>query len=222
MRRISLWHITSLLFVATLGLVWIYGSQLSRAYERLGGYIDGNAVVLLESSLYAEAIGLLHRGIDRDRARELLEQAVAIDPNSSAVYVLGDVLRMDGDREGALTAVVGEHAIQFDRHIRDKHARAERASGIGRSLEQGDDRADRRDRAVDGQPFCNRLPVRRPDRERRLPEDTAGYQNRPRGDHFEHQGFVLERAHDSDLAPGFCRRQYDALALDREQVAIAV
>ena len=102
MRRIRLWHVNVLLFAAALLLGSIYAGSLKRAYERLGGYLGGNAVVLLESSLYVEAIGLLHNGVERDRARELLERAIAIDPNGSSVYVLGDVLLMEGDVDGAL------------------------------------------------------------------------------------------------------------------------
>jgi len=102
LRRIRLWHVNVLLFAAALALGWVYRGQLPRAYDGLNGYLDGNLVAPLESSLHVEAIGLLQRGVERDRARELLEQAVAIDPNSSTVYVLGDVLLMEGDLESAL------------------------------------------------------------------------------------------------------------------------
>ena len=108
--RVRLGHINLAIFALLLVLLAVYGSGLARARDALPAYLTGRPLEPVEVRLEREAVTLLRGQGDVEHAKRLLERAVGIDPNSSAAYVLGDVLKMEGDLEGAL----GRH-LEYNR-----------------------------------------------------------------------------------------------------------
>jgi tetratricopeptide (TPR) repeat protein len=100
--RLRLWHLNLAVFGVLGLLLALFGSDLVRARYSLPAYLSGRPLEPVEVLLERQAVTILRAEGDVERAKGLLERAVAIDPASSAGYVLGDVLKMQGDLDGAL------------------------------------------------------------------------------------------------------------------------
>jgi cytochrome c-type biogenesis protein CcmH/NrfG len=96
--------------------VWL-GSSLRFAASRLPSYLTGSIAVPEHTAWEDEAAELLDSGQDLDRAKVLLEQALAVEPNASTHFLLGEVLRAQGNP--------GEALVHYHTSIALDPARAE-------------------------------------------------------------------------------------------------
>ncbi len=102
MRRIRLVHVNLLIFaiVAVVGIA--YSSDLAWGARALYLYSTGGFPTLEESDLRAEAYKLLQqRDGDLDRAHELLQASLAIEPYTDANYMMGLLQLRRGQPEEA-------------------------------------------------------------------------------------------------------------------------
>ena len=81
------------------GLVVWLGPSLRFAASRLPGYLKGSIAVSEHRVWEDEAEGLLKSKRELDRARDLLERSLAVEPNASTQFLLGEVLRLRGNRQ---------------------------------------------------------------------------------------------------------------------------
>ena len=84
------------------GLVVWLGPSLRFAASRLPGYLKGSIAVSEHRVWEDEAEGLLKSKRELDRARDLLERSLAVEPNASTQFLLGEVLRAQGKPAEAL------------------------------------------------------------------------------------------------------------------------
>jgi tetratricopeptide (TPR) repeat protein len=87
----------------------LWWSELHWAAHQLPRYLQGRIGSPVERELYWRAKGLIQSGRDLDTARALLERSIAIDPNSDAVYWLGESFLAVGEVNRALE--------QFQRYL---------------------------------------------------------------------------------------------------------
>jgi tetratricopeptide (TPR) repeat protein len=111
LRRIRLYHISIALLLLTAALALVYREQLSWGRWALEAYLDGTTMPTWESELEVEGYELIKGGGDLEQARALFEESIAIDPNSTAVFKLGEVYRLMGDEEQALAHYRRYHAL---------------------------------------------------------------------------------------------------------------
>ncbi len=104
--RLRLLHVNLGLFALLAAVVGMFGTELARGRRALPRYIVGASAPPAHVALEREALALLYNGNEPQHARGLLERAARIDPSTRAAYVLGDLLRMEGDLEGALARYV--------------------------------------------------------------------------------------------------------------------
>lgn len=102
MRRISLLGVNVALWVVIGFLIVLFHSELRWAARALPRSMRYQVTESRETDLRLDALKLVRSGADPDRAIELLEQSIAIDPNSQAVYLLGEVRRARGELDAAL------------------------------------------------------------------------------------------------------------------------
>jgi tetratricopeptide (TPR) repeat protein len=102
LRRIRLLHLTVLLYAALAALAFAYRVELWWAARALPIYIAGGFPALREEGLLGAALRNVQQGGEPARTRALLEQSLAIDPNSKAVVLLAETYLEEGDRERAL------------------------------------------------------------------------------------------------------------------------
>ena len=88
-------------WLGLLALVVTQGDQLAWASRALPKLQAGEFEPLVEAELHTASLEALTRG-DLDGAQELAERSRAIDPNSGAIVVLGEIALQRGDLEGAL------------------------------------------------------------------------------------------------------------------------
>jgi tetratricopeptide (TPR) repeat protein len=86
--------------VAVLG-VWL-GPSLRFAAARLPGYFRASIASPEHRDWEDEAATLVEERRDLDRAQRLLERALAVEPNASTHFLLGEVLRARGSAAEAL------------------------------------------------------------------------------------------------------------------------
>jgi tetratricopeptide (TPR) repeat protein len=102
LRRIRLLYLNVLLYAAIATLGFAYRAELWWAARALPIYITGGFPALREEALLGAALRNIQRGGETARTRTLLEQSLAIDPNSKAVVLLAETFLEEGDRERAL------------------------------------------------------------------------------------------------------------------------
>jgi tetratricopeptide (TPR) repeat protein len=100
-RRIPLAALNAVVYALIAGVLILYGSELRWALEAFPGYVDRAIPSPPERRLYSIASSLLDEG-DLEGARGLLEESLAIDPNSNAAYWLADYYRRSGQEEAAV------------------------------------------------------------------------------------------------------------------------
>jgi tetratricopeptide (TPR) repeat protein len=101
-RTNSLVWINLAVWALVLALGLAYRGELQWAAERFDAYRrNAGFEPLHEFALRNEALGLLRTGDDLERAGELLERSLAIDPNTDAVALLAEVRLLGGSPEQA-------------------------------------------------------------------------------------------------------------------------
>ncbi|HMR05060.1 MAG TPA: tetratricopeptide repeat protein [Polyangiaceae bacterium] len=86
-RRIDLRHLNVALYLALVGIMLRYGAELGWAVSALPAYLRGEIPAPIERSMYLSAAELPPKD-----AIPLLEQSIAIDPNTEAVHILAKKL----------------------------------------------------------------------------------------------------------------------------------
>ncbi|TFH50983.1 MAG: hypothetical protein E4H01_01085 [Lysobacterales bacterium] len=102
MRRISILHANAILYLLIACISLVYWPQLRWAAEHMPEYSRHGIAPLAEWSLYGRARKRLAEPWNLSVARDLLERSIAIDPNSEAVYGLGEYYFRVGQDEKAL------------------------------------------------------------------------------------------------------------------------
>jgi tetratricopeptide (TPR) repeat protein len=102
LRRIRLLYLNVVLYAALATLGFAYRDELWWAARALPIYSAGGSPALHEEALLGDALQNMQRGGDAARTRALLEQSLAIDPNSMATVLLAETYLEEGDRDRAL------------------------------------------------------------------------------------------------------------------------
>jgi len=126
-RRIDLRWVNLVLVVLAAWITLAWWDELRWSAGELPRYLQGSIGSPEERKLYRAARKLILAGGDLERARELLERSIAIDPNSDAVYWLAECRLAAGDPDGALE--------QFERFIDFDPTRADAYLGAASILE---------------------------------------------------------------------------------------
>jgi tetratricopeptide (TPR) repeat protein len=90
LENINIFRVTFFLFGLLCCLEGVFYSELSWARRELPNYLKGTVSAPLETQLIIGAANILQREEDFQAALPLLERAVQIDPNSEAVFWLGE------------------------------------------------------------------------------------------------------------------------------------
>ena len=90
LRRINIHHINLLLYVVIVGVAVLYRRELRWAWEEFPVYLDGGISSPYETQWYREARKIIRNSGDISEAQALLEKSISIDPNTEAVYWLGE------------------------------------------------------------------------------------------------------------------------------------
>lgn len=100
------------LFAVSFALLAFLASRgaLGWAVDALQQYSSGNTTTPQEVRLEGMARNRLQVGGDAAEIRDLLEQTLSIDPNSSAIFMLGELEHREGNDAAALT--------QFEAYLR--------------------------------------------------------------------------------------------------------
>jgi tetratricopeptide (TPR) repeat protein len=103
----------NVLLCGLIGLCMVlWWSELRWAARQLPRYLQGRIGSPVERRLYSRARELVRAGQDLDTARALLERSIAIDPNSDAVYWLGEYFLAIGEVDHALEQFL--RYLEFD------------------------------------------------------------------------------------------------------------
>ncbi len=132
--------------------------------------------------MYREARKLIRDGKQLERARELLEASIAIDPTSEAVYWLGECHLAAGRREPALH--------QFYRYIEIDPAELDSYLRAAEILAARDDRGPAREVLERGLGYFSR---HRESYRPRLDPDVAMKYNEKAIDVYRHYGYAVAR-----------------------------
>jgi tetratricopeptide (TPR) repeat protein len=89
-RRIDVRHVNLVLLVALVACVALFRDDLRWAAAELPRYLRGSIGRPVERGLCFRASKLIREGRDLERAREMLERSLAIDPHTDAVYWLAE------------------------------------------------------------------------------------------------------------------------------------
>lgn len=100
--RISLVHLNIVLYLLITLVVVIFWPQLRWAMDTFPGYFDGNIQSPVERTSYRQAKKIFLTGQNISDAHTLLEQSLLIDPNSEAVFWLGEYFLRTHQDERAL------------------------------------------------------------------------------------------------------------------------
>jgi len=142
--------VNTALFAVSLALLMFLASRgvLGWAIDALPLYYHGNTTTPQEVGLEGTAHNRLQVSGDTDEIRDLLERTLAIDPNSSAIHMLGELELREGNDAGAL-----EHFSAYLRidpsylpaywRIAEIHERGGNLEARQRILRQGREQFDR-------------------------------------------------------------------------------
>jgi len=111
-RRIDLRWVNLALVVLAAWTTLVWWDELRWSADELPRYLRGSIGSPVERQLYRAARKLILAEGDLERARELLERSIAIDPNSDAVYWLAECQLAAGNPQAALELF--ERFIDFD------------------------------------------------------------------------------------------------------------
>ena len=88
--RINIHHINILLYILIIWLVIQYKSPLHWAMREMPKYFKHKISSPVERKLYVRAKFILRKTKQIDSAKPLLEKSLAIDPNSEALFLMGE------------------------------------------------------------------------------------------------------------------------------------
>lgn len=102
MRHIDISKLNMVLFAAIMIIIAAYHGPLLWAVRQLPLYLQGRIDAPLETRQCHEAAGILRRGGDISGALPLLQRSVAVDPNSEALFWLGEYYSRKGEPDRAI------------------------------------------------------------------------------------------------------------------------
>jgi len=101
-RRTRLFHINVALYLLILLVMILFGRELRWAFNEFPGYWNGTIGSPVERKLYREAKSIIQGNHNMTNAQELLEQSIAIDPHTDAVFWLGEYFLQTHQEDQAL------------------------------------------------------------------------------------------------------------------------
>jgi len=101
--RINIYHLNIILFVIIAWHIVQYHDTLRWAMKEIPRYCQNRISSPIERKLYRQAKSILKESDIVDPAKALLDRSLAIDPNTEALFLLGEYYNKKGDIANALS-----------------------------------------------------------------------------------------------------------------------